>query len=183
MTLAHGVSFDEERHEYWYKGKQLSGVTGLIAQKLGLKMPKEFLEGYQEEGIHVHKAAQKWIETGNPDSVHPGVAWLVSTFTPGMDVFKDRVYSEVLISDFERYASAIDIVYETLDGGLILYDIKNGNFKRDYVTWQLSIYKYLVEKSGKKVNDCVCISLKDKEYYPIFPKSAEEVEKLLYNNP
>jgi hypothetical protein len=76
LVLAPNVSFDEDRHEYWYKGKKLSGVTGLIAKKLGIKMPEEFVSGHQEEGIHVHKAIQRWIETGDSGSIHPGVGWL-----------------------------------------------------------------------------------------------------------
>ena len=79
LMLAKGVEFIEDKHEYWYNGKQLSGITGIISKKLGLKMPKEFVEEHQMEGIHVHKAVQKWIETGNPDSVHPGVKWLIET--------------------------------------------------------------------------------------------------------
>jgi hypothetical protein len=63
----------------------------------------------------------------------------------------------------------------------LYYDIKKGVFKREYVTWQLSIYKYFIEKyAGRKVSRCVCICMKDREYYDIFPKPHERVEKLLY---
>jgi hypothetical protein len=86
----------------------------------------------------------------------------------------------VLVSDFKEYASAVDIVSEYI-GGLQLYDIKKGVFKREYVTWQLSIYKYFIEKyAGRRVASCICISMKDREFYDIFPKSYEQVEKLLY---
>jgi len=178
MTLAPGVTFDEQKHEYWYKGKQLSGITGLVSKKLGLKYNNEFVGEHAEEGIHVHKAIQRWIETGDPGSVHPGVQWLVETLRK--EYPNGQLHSEVLISDFDKYASAIDIVLSVGDG-LMLFDIKKGIFKRDYVTWQLSVYKYLVEKMRKQVIDCVCICLKDKEYYPIFTKPVDEIEKLLYN--
>lgn len=80
-----------------------------------------------------------------------------------------------------RYASAVDIISQNDNGSLDIFDIKKGVFKREYVTWQLSIYKYFIEKfAGRSVNDCVCICMKDKEYYNIFPKSHEQVEKLLY---
>jgi hypothetical protein len=189
MILAPGVEFIEDKHEYWYKGKQLSGITGLITKKLGLKMPQEFVEEHQMEGIHVHKAVQKWIETGDPDSVHPGVKWLIETFAHNPETGKPEhpthsyqtAYSEVLVTDFKQYASAVDIVWERPDNGLMIYDIKKGVFKREYVTWQLSIYKYFLETYAKKtVRNCVCICIKDKEYYDIFPKPREQVEKLLY---
>lgn len=176
LDLAPGVEFNEQRHEYYYKGKQLSGVTGLISKKLGLKY-NEFVIEHQEEGIHVHKAIQQFINTGVCESVHPGVKWLVDRW--GITINSKR-YSEVLVTDFKRYASAIDVVVELPDGTLMLYDIKKGVFKRDYVTWQLSIYKYFAEKAGRKVHDCLCACLRDQDVYMIFPKPADEVEKLLY---
>jgi hypothetical protein len=147
-------------------------------------MPEEFLEEHKEEGTHVHHAVQRWINTGNPESVHPGVQWLLETCDDkSLSEEKDAlsVHSEVLVSDFKQYASAVDIIVRCTDEELVLYDIKKGVFKRDYVTWQLSIYKYFVEKYAKrKVASCVCVCMKDREYYKIFPKPHEKVERLLY---
>jgi hypothetical protein len=44
LTLAPHVEFNEELHEYHLRGKRLSGVTGLISKKLGLRLPQEFLD-------------------------------------------------------------------------------------------------------------------------------------------
>lgn len=82
MTLFPGIEFDEDKHEYWYNGKQLQGVTALISKKLGLKIPQEFVEEHQLEGIHVHHAIQQWIKTGVRESIHPGVMWLRVRFIP-----------------------------------------------------------------------------------------------------
>jgi hypothetical protein len=181
LTLAPGVAFDEARHEYWYKGLQLSGVTGVIARTLGQVMPQAFVEEHRIEGIHVHKAVQQWIETGNPGSVHPGVWWLIESWEAESFPGARAVHSEVLVSDFQRYASAVDIVKEITDNSLAIYDVKKGVFKREYVTWQLSIYRYFIERyAGRKVSACVCICMKDREYYDIFPKSYDKVEGLLY---
>ena len=180
MNLAPGVTFDEAKHEYWYKGKKLSGITGMVSKKLGLKYNGDFIGEHAEEGIHVHKAVQRWIETGSPESIHPGVQWVVGTFRRQYP--EGKIYSEVLVSDFNQYASAVDIILDT-GSGLMLFDIKKGVFKREYVTWQLSIYKRFVEArfgSMPVVKGCVCICLKDREYYPIFAKSDEDVCKLLY---
>jgi len=180
MKLAPEVIFDEAKHEYFYRGKKLSGITGVISKKLGLKYSNEFVGEHAEEGIHVHKAIQKWIETGDSGSVHPGVTWLTGIF--GKYYLAEKLYSEVLVSDFDKYASAVDIISDT-GSGLILFDIKKGKFNREYVTWQLSIYKHFIENSvlyAPPVKECVCISLKDKEFYPIFPKTEVDVKKLLY---
>ena len=180
LDFARGVSFDEARHEYRYRGRQLSGITGLISKKLGLKMPEEFVEEHRMEGVHVHKAVQKWIENGNSESVHSGVRWLTETFAHNLQN-GSAAHSEVLVTDFNQYASAVDIVQEMPDGALLIYDIKKGRFRRDYVTWQLSVYRYFIQKYAERsVGGCVCICLRDREYYDVFPKSHEQVEKLLY---
>jgi hypothetical protein len=184
LSLARGVEFDEDKHEYWYKGKRLSGVTGLISKKLGLKMPQEFVEEHRMEGIHVHKAVQKWIETGDPDSVHPGVKWLIETWDESSmpaTACSFSLYSEVLVTDFEQYASAVDIVNVLTDGSLILYDIKKGLFKREYVSYQLNTYRYFIEHfTQRKVFQMVCICLRDNEYYPVFRMEDGRIEELLY---
>jgi hypothetical protein len=171
------VEFFEDKHEYYYRGGGLSGVTGRIAEKLRIKMPEEFVGERQAEGVHVHKAVQRWIETGDLDSVHPAVAWVVSCLMG----IREGLSSEVLVSDFKRYASSVDVIDCHDDGVLDLYDIKTGVFKRDYCSWQLSIYKYFIESyTTYKVGKLEVLCAKDKEVYPIFAMPAGKVEKLLY---
>jgi len=145
LAFAPGVQFFEEEHKYLLKGKELSGVTGLIGKKLGLKMPAEFVGEHRDEGLHVHHAIQGWIERkgASVDSIHPGVVWLTQTIVDSCFHAPIAFYSEVLVSDGMNYASSVDIVVETEVGDLEIYDIKKGVFKREYVSWQLGIYKYL----------------------------------------
>lgn len=44
MVLAPNVTFDVANYLYWCKGKQLSGVTGVIGKKLGVKISEDFME-------------------------------------------------------------------------------------------------------------------------------------------
>jgi len=181
LTLCSGVEFDEEKHEYFYKGKRLSGITGIISSHLGKKY-SDFTEEYREEGLHTHKAVQKYIETGEAGSVHPGVVWLTGELKHRY--IRQALFSEVLVSDFKSYASLVDIIAEDEDDDRLLdiFDIKTGKMQRESVTWQLSVYKYLIESyTAYRVRDCFCISLKDEEFWPVFAKAGKEVEKLLYN--
>ena len=180
MVLASGVTFDPVLHEYLYRGKKLSGITGVISNHLGKKF-NEYTEEKRLEGVHIHSAIQKWIETGDSESVHPKVRWLTEKF---LNRHPRSIYaSEVLVSDFKKYASMVDIVVELADGyNVDIIDVKTGKMQRDSVTWQLSIYRYFIDKfTNRRVADMYCISLKDEECYPVFPKSYEEVEKLLYD--
>jgi hypothetical protein len=183
-NLAPGVEFFEKRHEYYYQGRKLSGVTGLIAKKLKMKLPDEFMGEHRDEGIHIHRAIQDWILTGSTESLHPGVQWITGTLRS--ELGSGPFFSEVLISDFEKYASAVDIIAPTLPPlktHLAICDIKKGVFHRDYVSWQLGIYKYLIEQNTDcTVDKCVCICVRDREYYPIIPVDAEKVEQLLYGD-
>jgi hypothetical protein len=181
VNLAVGVEFFEGNHAYYLRGKRLSGITGLISRHLGLHIPPEFVAEHIAEGQHCHKAVQRWIETGNSGSAHPGVAWLTETLISSFTAPPIRIHSETLVSDGRMYASAADIIGEFPGGILEMYDIKKGIFKRDYVSWQLGIYKYLIEAhTPYKVRQCTCICLKDREYYPILPVSADKVKRLLY---
>jgi hypothetical protein len=66
-------------------------------------------------------------------------------------------------------------------GWLDIYDVKKGVFKRGYVTGQLSIYRWFIERfCGREVGKCICAAVRDREYYDIFPKPYERVERLLY---
>jgi len=184
MILAPGVEFFEDEHEYFYKGKKLSGITGLIAKKLGIKMPQQFVGEHQAEGLHIHKAVQTWLNKGVQTSRHPGLVWFMSTFWAENYSINGGildVFSEVLVSDFKRYASSVDIICLTGTDMLDIYDIKTGKMNREYVSWQLGVYKYFIETTTDyKVNKCCCVCTKDKEYYPVFPVPFDKVEKLLY---
>jgi hypothetical protein len=179
MNLAPGVEFFEVEHQYYLNGRELSGVTRLISGSLDLTYPAELMAEHQVEGIHVHKAIQQWITTGDSGSRHPGVAWIVKTLPDR--TLDATLYSEVLVSDLKQYASAVDLVVERGERLLDLYDFKKGQFKRAYVSAQLGIYKYLIEANTEyRVNRCYCACLRDCEYYPIIPTGDRAVVKLLY---
>ena len=89
LVLAPGVSFDPAAHEYFYRDRRLSGVTALIAKRRGAAMESSFLEEHRVEGIHIHEAVQRWIDTGEPNRIHPGVQWVTETLEP-LRLFYDK---------------------------------------------------------------------------------------------
>lgn len=177
------VVFNKESHTYYLDGKQLSGITGLLERKL---FPTKYA-GVDEETLH--KAA----EYGT--NVHEQIAK-----DDGVDEFVlDEVLSyrkiitannlkpiahEYLVTDSDKYASAIDLVFENEDGTVDLADIKTTyKLDKDYVSWQLSIYAYLFElcNPGLKVNNLYGLWLRDDKssYEKVYRHDKDEVLRLL----
>lgn len=181
-SFAPGVSFNEALHEYTYKGKTLSGVTRKISEhmKLNYKDAESLVVERCDEGSQVHKWIQDWIDTGRFDTIHPGAKWVHDELIrryggDGMAL----AMAEVLVYDMASYASAVDIIVEH-DGIYDLFDIKTGKFKPEYLAWQLGCYKWFLNLQGKEVGKCACICVHDKMIYRVLPRSAEDVQLLLY---
>ena len=177
------VVFNKESHTYFLDGKQLSGITALLERKL---FPTKYA-GVDEDTLH--KAA----EYGS--NVHEQIAE-----DDGVDEFVlDEVLSyrkiitannlkpiahEYLVTDSDKYASAIDLVFENEDGTVDLADIKTTyKLDKDYVSWQLSIYAYLFElcNPGVKVNNLYGLWLRDDKssYEKVYRHDKDEVLRLL----
>jgi hypothetical protein len=175
-----GLTLNKDAHEYFFKGHELSGITGLVGKKLKKKFESTFVEEGRAQGSHIHDAIEYYIRTGLLSSVHPAARWAINELK-GFEEDGHKLYSEVLVSDFKQYASAIDILDVVKDNQVIIFDTKAGNFSRDYVSWQLGVYKYFLEgTTDYEVMSCYCLSTKDRDFYPIIPRSAADVKGLLY---
>lgn len=143
------IIFNEETHRYFMGGKELYGITGMIKKMLFPELyndvPKEVLDNAAARGTMLHKAFEAiamqenyWVEKEYLE--------LAKSF---MDYSRDKLfdYVELKVTDFDYFASAIDLV----DVAGNLYDIKTtSSFNREYVQWQLSIYAYMYEKTISK---------------------------------
>ena len=149
-----GVLFNEELHEYWLDGKQLSGITEAIRKQLHPEMysskPKRILEQAAEYGTSVHKSIElfqkEWINNGSVE---------VQDF---IQICKDNSLiheaSEYTVSDGKNWASNIDQVYRTSDDTFSLADIKTYSKmtaeKLELARYQLSCYAMFFEMQNKK---------------------------------
>ena len=182
ISLADGVSFDEESHEYRLNGMRLSGVTGKISERLGLRYDESggMLEGKCGEGTNIHRWVQEWIDTGTMRAVHPGARWVKDALeTRYLGPIVGTARSEVLVTDGSRYASAIDIVVEH-DGAYDIYDIKTGKFNPEYLAWQLGCYRWFLTLRGLEVRRCMCLCVRDRMAYNVRPRGAADIRSLLY---
>lgn len=180
------VIFFEDTHTYKHKesGKELSGITGSIREKLfpvvydGVS--EEVLKKAAKRGTEIHREIQRCIETDGITSTD-----LTDKFTEAIDGICTPHLCEFLIWDGKDYASAIDIVATDENGAIELIDIKTtSTLHADYVSWQLSIYADWFEKqTGVKVNRISALHVKkdrsECRYVPIQRKSKECVDAFM----
>jgi hypothetical protein len=187
------LSFDPVEHLYRYEDQDLPGITGRIGKRLGKVFPPCLLESNttsrkieqigmaREFGSLIHEDVELFIKDGKTPE-HPVSAWIVSEWQKLFHTPEYLWASELLVSDYNTVATAIDLV--AIKGREAhIADIKTGNFDREYCSWQLGIGKYLLERDGDlEVVGCHVISSKDNFCYQITPKSFSRVFDLLYNS-
>ena len=160
------VVFDESNHTYTNAdGKELSGVTALLKRQLFANKYKgvddSTLAKAAERGNLVHRTIEAYESLGVGADSRPEIRDYIN-------LKKENGYkviaTEFLVSDEENVASSIDIVCEK--DGIVLVDVKcTSSLDREYLSWQLSIYKYLflLKNPDKKVVALVACWLPDPE--------------------
>lgn len=174
------IRFDKEEHTYYLDDKKLISVTQLI-KKHNLdgnfyeNVDEETLKKKAERGTIVHEEIDDYIKNNNIG------------FTKELKDFIDFQEKEELSCLESEMIVNNDIVAGTID----LMGIKNANaFIADHkttcqinyesVSWQLSIYAYLFDKSVYEEIDLYIFWYKDGvKLLRVLKKPIEEIEKLL----
>lgn len=174
------VTFNEREHTYWYEGRQMYGVTGAIGAMLGKKFPEGVasVDAVRSYGSQVHKEIENWIKGGcwrvDSKDMSCGAKWVADYFLARGRM--PPLASEVRVSDFVATASNVDIVehcpahtHAVGKPAVVLYDIKTGEFDRQYCSLQLNAYRVMYEKSyGAMVLDMRVLCVKDRRVYRIY---------------
>lgn len=163
------VVFDEAEHTYRIGNKYLSGVTSLLHRVIFRDMYKGVSEKKLKEAAARGTMIHSMIEEYHTNGIDLGDTELAKYMEVVGDLTKDWLASEYLVSDNERYASKIDLVYY-YNGSFILGDIKtvskmDATYK-DYCSWQLSVYAYMFEKQNpkRKVKSLMVIWIPQERY-------------------
>lgn len=180
------VSFDEVAHRYFYGGRELCGITGAIARRLGKSFPKSTaVELACSYGSQIHKEIERWITEGREPETENGL-WLKDALLDfGRkvgDVKAQKFSAEVRVSDFENTASNVDVVLH-VPSGVFLFDIKTGAFDRRYCTLQLNAYRLMYENSyGEEVLGMYVLGTKSRRVFTVYGCGDDEVLGLLKEN-
>lgn len=164
-----GVVFDPIAHTYHLNGKQLSGITTPIHNQIApdefTGVSKDVMKTATERGHRIHASIQNFIENFEDD----GSQELQDFIDLSLEYNLNFEASEVLITDFQNYASAIDLVVRDADDQISIGDIKTygtmNPLRMLKLQYQLSIYAYMAELCwpGIKINQLFCIHLRNVE--------------------
>ncbi len=179
-----GVILDDS-HRYWAAGKELHGITGLIKRHVFPDMyegvSEKVLDAKKEYGTMVHEALEVFDEFGTRSEEF-------ATEVNAYEVMKslnnvEVLQSEYIVTDYERYATPIDKVIMK-DGRLAIADVKTTyTLNKKYVSWQLSICKYLfgLVNPKLKIEGLYAIHVKDGmvRLVEVEEVPAEDVQRLL----
>lgn len=169
----HTLEFYEEDHQYICDGLMIPSVTQLLSYKFGRKydgVSNEVLKARAKEGTETHSAIERLCKTGEMTDI-PEVRNFL--FLKKMFKFEtvDNEVPVILIHAQEPIAAGrLDLVIES-QNHLGLADIKRTSvLDRDYLFYQLNIYKIAYEQCYQKDIDFLAgLHLKDdkRRYVPI----------------
>lgn len=180
------VTFDSKEHKYWLKDKELKGITTTLVARAypdTYKRPDNYTEEQWQEilmnaaakGSVVHETIELYDEIG----IHSDLPELQSYIRIKEENGLTVLATEYLVSDEKHYATAIDKICLTRDGGIILIDFKRTSTKHyDNVALQLSICKRFFEMQNPdlKVAGCYLMWLRDdKSEFTQMPVWADEM--------
>lgn len=129
------ITFNAHDHTYSSNNGTLSGITKVLSDYLKMRY-SGFASAQMEHGTLVHNQVEEYIKFHKYPSTKEAIWVLEMLFDHYSEGF---VYSEVLVSDFNVYASAIDILVVSGED-VHLIDIKTGVLHTQYIQVQLSMY-------------------------------------------
>lgn len=162
-----GVEYIDSTHKYYYKGKELAGITGLLHQYVFPDMysnvSQDVLKKAASKGTLIHEQVELYASLGAEPSLDSVKAFVELIREEGYEI----VGSEYVIRIGEEHASAVDLVMhkkEAPENEIEIWDIK-GTYavNKEYVRWQNSIYKMGVEELNDNlhVTRICCMWLRD----------------------
>lgn len=150
------VRFDSATHKYWLGDKELQGITSTLVRRAypdTYKKPDNYTdEQWQEilanaaaKGSNMHETIELYDELGVTSELPELKSYIRIKEENNLTVLA----TEYVVSDESDYATAIDKVMMTQDGGIILVDFKRTSTCHiDNVTCQLSICKNFFERQN-----------------------------------
>lgn len=162
-----GVEYIDSTHQYFYKGREITGITGLLHSLVFPEMYKgvdeETLRHAADKGTVIHEQVELVASLGVAPTLDSVKAFVELINNLGYEI----VGSEYVMMIGEDHASAADLVMHKAgapEDEVEIWDIKGTySVNKAYVRWQNSMYKYGFEKLNPhlKVTRICCMWLRD----------------------
>lgn len=173
--------FNEQTHTYKLNDKILPSVTQIINEVLFYNkyssVSEDTLELAKKKGSLIHKEIEDYIKTRST-----GFTTELQSF---INIVKDKkleyMKSEVKVHNKE-IAGTIDIVCKIGDKNVIIDTKTTSEFDKEYVSWQLSMYAYIIETYYNiPVNELYGMWLRDdkSKFVKVEKKTHSQIEDVL----
>lgn len=141
-----GVDYNVADHTYFYQGKQFQGITGTLINRAYPKdetyasVSEEVLNHAAERGSACHQAVGNYFEIGIASTGFEAIVDEAKRLLESQGLRPIRF--EYVVTDFEHYASPIDIVCVNEKDEICIVDMKfTSKLLYQQVELQTSIYK------------------------------------------
>lgn len=141
-----GVIYDPVPHTYSYQGKELQGITGTLINRAYPKddtyqgVSEEVLNHAAERGSACHQAVGNYYEIGMASTGFEAIVGEAKRLLESQNLTPIRF--EYVVTDYEHYASPIDIVCTNEKNEICIVDMKyTAKLHYEQVSLQTSIYK------------------------------------------
>ena len=173
--------FNEQTHTYKLNDKILPSVTQIINEVLFYNkyssVSEDTLELAKKKGSLIHKEIEDYIKTGSI-----GFTTELESFINIVNDKKlEHMKSEVKVHN-EEIAGTIDIVCKIGDKNVIIDTKTTSEFDKEYVSWQLSMYAYILETHyNVRIDELYGMWLRDDKYkfVKVEKKTHNQVEDVL----
>ncbi len=148
--------FNEQTHEYYFKGKRLYSVSEMVNAYLGggyEGVPQYILKASAEHGTAVHLAIELYNNTGiirddlsllQQDALEEWITYAETVKVKSLE-------SECMVRHKEIYAGTFDLLAE-IDKEVVLADYKTTTkFHKERVELQLNFYRYAYKNEVSKL--------------------------------
>ena len=141
-----GVSYDPIPHTYTFNGRTLYGITGTLVNRAFPKseayggIPDSVLAHAAQRGSACHQAVGNLYEVGFASTGYEAVAERARQLLDSEGL--NPIRFEYVVTDYDRYASPIDIVCLNKENEVCIVDMKfTSRLLHNAVTLQTTLYK------------------------------------------
>lgn len=177
------IFFDELTHTYFFNGKQLHGITSTLIPRCYPStydgIDEAILQHAAERGTACHKAVEDMINDGLIAEGKDAIVMRAKELLEGEGLHP--IKTEYIVTDYENYASPIDILCINKDDELCVVDMKfTHDLHEKNVALQTSIYDkfFSIVNPGLDVKHNYVLWIRTNDYFEVKDSKILELRRV-----